>query len=133
MKATLLLVLACAACGAPALQTVRIENHTTRAIEELYVYPAGAANPGKSRGTLAPGATTQVAVKPGDIEVRARSAKIQIDQTTRDVPEASQELEIHGPAEVVLYDADSPPPGLNRPGVFGIAFVLRKPQPPPEP
>lgn len=133
MRPALLLVFACAACGAPALQTVRIENHTTRAIEELYVYPAGAASPGKSRGTLAPGASTQVAVKPGDIEVLAKSAKVQVDETTRDRPEANQELEVHGPVEVVLYDAGSPPPGLNRPGVFGIEFVVRKPQPPPEP
>lgn len=130
MRPILLFVLACAACGAPALQTVRIENHTTRPIEELYVYRAGAASPGKSRGTLAPGASTQVAVQPGNVEVLAKSAKIQVDETTRDRPEASQELEIHGPTEVMLYDAGSPPPGLDRPGVFGIEFVIRKPPPP---
>ena len=131
MKLALLAVVACAACGAPALQTLHIENRTTRPIEELYVYPAGAANHGSSRGTLAPGAATDVRVKPGNVEVLARSAKVQIDEHTRDRPEASLTIEVHQAADVVLYDQASPPPGLDRPGVFGIGFQLRKPDPAP--
>jgi len=40
------ILIALAACGAP-MQTVSIVNSTTRPIEELYVYPHGAADHGK--------------------------------------------------------------------------------------
>jgi hypothetical protein len=119
---------------APHLQAVQIVNHTDRQIDALYVYRAGAADHGKSRGTLAPGAATKVEVAPGAIEVLAVSAKLQIDEHTRDKPSASQSIELSGPVEVDLYDEGKEPAGLHRPGVFGIAFTLLKAKPPdPEP
>jgi len=126
----LVLVLAgLAACGAP-LQTVQIVNRTNRAIEEVYVYPSGAADHGRSRGQLQPNGATQVQVKPGFVEVLAVSAKLQVDEHTRDRPSASQGVEVHGPVQVVFYDEASKPAGLDRPGVFGVAFVIPKPKPP---
>jgi site-specific DNA recombinase len=55
------------------------------------------------------------------------SAKYQLDEHTRDRPEASQQLEIHGPAKVIFYDADSRPAEVARPDVFGVEFALPKP------
>lgn len=125
--APILLVAACG--GAPALQTVRIVNQSPRPIDELYVYPTGSPKHGSSHGPLAPGAATQVAVQPGGVEVLAISAKLQVDEHTRDRPTASQDIEIHGPAEVVFYDADHAPPEVKKPGVFGIEFVVPQPRP----
>ena len=112
------------ACGGAHMQTVQLLNKTDRQINELYVYPAGSTNHGSSRGQLAPNGSTQVSVKQGNIEVLAVSAKLQVDEHTRDQPTASGSLELTGPAQVVFYDADSQPPGLDRPGVFGIAFII---------
>jgi hypothetical protein len=131
---TLVLVLA-AACGASQLQTIKIVNTTPRTIAELYVYPNGSADHGKSRGSLAPSGSTQVQVKPGFVEVLAVSAKLQVDEHTRDQPSASQAVEVHGPVEVIFYDEDHKPPGLDRPGVFGASFLIPKPKqsaPPPD-
>jgi hypothetical protein len=134
VKGYLGFVLVLAACGGAAMQTVKIVNTTNRTIDELYVYPVGAANQGSSRGTLAPNASTEVQVRSGFVEVKAVSAKLQVDEHTRDRPTASQDLEIKGPVQVIFYDADHTPPGLDRPGVFGIAFVIpvaKKPEPDP--
>jgi hypothetical protein len=117
-----------AACAAP-LQSVTLVNQTGRALEQVFVYPAGATDHGVSRATLAPGASTTIQVKPGHVEVLGVSAKMKIDEHTRDKPTASQELELTGPSQVVFYDQDAPPAGLQRPGVFGIAFRLLKPKP----
>jgi hypothetical protein len=122
-----------AACGAPQVQTVKIINTTPRAIDELYVYPNGSADHGKSRGALAPNGSTQVQVKAGFVEVLAVSAKLQVDEHTRDRPSASQAVEVHGPVEIIFYDEEHRPPGLDRPGVFGAAFVIPKPKEPPPP
>jgi hypothetical protein len=128
----LLVIALLAGCGAP-LQNVQITNRTNRTIEQLYVYPQGAADHGASRATLAPNGSVQVQVKPGFVEVYAVSAKLQVDEHTRDRPSASQDIEIRGPAEVVFYDLDQKPTGLERPGVFGVAFTLPKPKPAPAP
>jgi hypothetical protein len=111
-------------------QTIQIVNRTSRAIEQVYVYPVGGAK-GASRGALAPNGSVSVQVKPGNVEVYALSAKLQVDEHTRDQPSASQDLEIKGPVEVILYDAGDKPAEVDRPGVFGIAFTLPKPAPPP--
>lgn len=118
-----------AACGGAAMQTVQIVNQTSRPIDELYVYPDGAADHGKSRGKLAPAASTQVQVKPGFIEVYAVSAKLQLDEHTRDKPSASQAVEVKGPVRVVFYDEGGKPAGLDQPGVFGVEFTIPKPKP----
>jgi len=132
VKILLALALALAACGGAHYQTMHIVNHTDRAIAAIYVYPTGTADHGTSRGELAPSASTQLQVKQGRMSVLALSAKLKLDEHTRDQPSASQDLEITGPVEIVFYDAGADkPPGLDRPGVFGIAFQLPKPAPPP--
>jgi hypothetical protein len=129
VKALAFVVLA--ACGGAQLQTIQIVNKSARPIDQLYVYPAGAADHGKSRGSVAPNGQTEVKVKPGNVEVLAVSSKLQVDEHTRDQPSASGELELHGPSQVIFYDEGSTPPGLERPGVFGFAFVIPKSKAPP--
>ena len=126
-----LFVVALAACGGAAqLQTVELVNHTSRQIEAVYVHTAGTPR-GASRGALAPNGVTHVQIQAGNVEVYAVSAKIQVDEHTRDVPEASQQLELRGPAKVVFYDGDDKPADLDTPGVYGIAFSIPKPKPAP--
>jgi hypothetical protein len=131
MRTWMLVLLA--ACGASQLQTVKIVNTTPRTIDELYVYPNGSADHGKSRGAIAPNGSTLVQVKAGFVEVLAVSAKLQVDEHTRDRPSASQAVEVHGPVEIFFYDEEHKPPGLDRPGVFGAAFVIPKPKQPASP
>ena len=126
------LVLACVTACAAKLQTVSLVNKTERPIEAIYIYPLGAADHGASRGSLAPSASTQVAVKPGHVEVLAVSAKVKIDEHTRDQPTATQGLELTGPIQVIFYDAAAKPPGVDRPGVIGVSFVFPAPKPAPE-
>lgn len=129
VKALAFLVLA--GCGGAPLQTVQIVNSSSRPIQELYVYPVGSANHGTSRGSVAPNGQTEVKVKQGNIEVMALSSKLQVDEHTRDQPSASGDVELKGPVKVIFYDDGAAPPGLDRPGVFGFAFVIPKGQPKP--
>ena len=117
MRILLILLAACA----PQLQSLELVNRTPRAIEAIYVYPPG-GNRGTSRAQLAPNAGTTIQVRGGRVEVYAVSAKYQLDEHTRDRPEASQELELHGPAKVIFYDQDDRPAEVSRPDVFGIEF-----------
>ncbi len=113
---------------------MQLVNRTDRQIEAVYVYPTGAADHGASRGALAPAGSAQVKVKAGRTSVLALSAKLKLDEHTRDQPSASQDLELTGPVEVIFYDAGDKPPGLERPGVFGVAFQIpHAPPPPPDP
>ena len=133
MKIHVAFALALAGCAGPSYQ-MQIVNHTGRKIEALYVYPTGAAEHGASRGTLAPAASTQVTVKQGRTSVLAVSAKLQVDEHTRDQPSASQDLELTGPVQIVFYDVGDKPPGLDKAGVFGVAFQIpHAPPPPPDP
>lgn len=112
-----------AACGAP-MQSIQIKNLTARPIEELYVYPQGAKERGASRGALQPNGETKLQVKQGFVEVYAISAKYQLDEHTRDRPSASQDVEVTAtPVQIIFYDAGHMPLGLDRPGVFGVAFT----------
>ncbi|HEY3805489.1 MAG TPA: hypothetical protein VGL61_22930 [Kofleriaceae bacterium] len=117
MRILLILLAACA----PQLQTLQLVNQTPRTIEAVYVYPPNGSR-GASRAQLAPNAQTSIQVRGGRVEVYAVSAKYQLDEHTRDRPEASQELELHGPAKVIFYDQDDRPAEVNRPDVFGIEF-----------
>ena len=128
------LSIALAACAGPSYQAMHLVNRTDRTIEAVYVYPTGAADHGASRGSLAPAAATDIRVRSGRTSVLAVSAKLKLDEHTRDQPSASQDLEITGPVQVVFYDNGAKPPGLEQPGVFGVAFQLPKaPAPPPDP
>jgi hypothetical protein len=120
-----------AACGGGASYQISIRNASARPIEELYVYPTGSAR-GTSRGQLAPNASTAVKMKSGHVSVTAISAKIQIDEHTRDKPTADQEVELTGPVELVFYDDGAAPPGIEKKGVIGVAFQIPKPTPHPD-
>jgi hypothetical protein len=60
---------------------------------------------------------------PGNVELYAVSAKIQVDEHTRDRPSASSTVELRGPLQVVFYDLGEKPAEVNRPGVIGVAFT----------
>jgi hypothetical protein len=126
------IVALCLAGCAPQLQTLEIVNQTPRVIEAVYVFAPG-ADRGASRGKLAPNERTSVQVKPGAVEVDGVSEKYQLDEHTRDKPEASQTLEIHGSAKVIFYDQGAAPPEVKRPGVFGAEFTIPAPRPGAEP
>ncbi|MCX5748197.1 MAG: hypothetical protein NT062_37540 [Proteobacteria bacterium] len=119
-----------AGCG-PQLQSIRLVNRTDRAIEELYIYPTGAANHGASRGTIAPNATTQLSIPRGRIEVLAVSAKVAIDPHVTERRTASSAIELGRPIEVVFYDEANRPAGLERADVIGVSFVPDKTAPAP--
>jgi hypothetical protein len=117
-------VLALAACS-PQLQTVQLVNKTARPIEQVFVYPIGSPDHGPSRMALAPNASQSLQLAPGNLEVMAVSAKITIDEHTRDRPMVTGGLELHGPMQVIFYDADAKPPEVDRPGVIGVPFKVR--------
>lgn len=121
------LALALGAC-APQLQTVELVNDTPRVIDAFYVYPSGAGNHGPSRGSLAPNASTTLHVKPGHVAVLAESAMVKLDETTRDKPTASSELELTRPLRVVFYDRGHAPAELSRQDVIGVEFILLQPR-----
>ncbi len=131
----LLLLAAVAGCGGASYQTIKIVNQTDRDIPEIYVYKMGAKDHGKSVGSLQPGAASQVKVQAGNVEVLAYSAKMQIDDHTRDRPEASQDVELDRPIELIFFDSGSPPAAAaGNPNVIGVEFrvPVGKPSPPPE-
>jgi hypothetical protein len=130
MKLALVLTLL-VACGGGALQTISISNQTPRTIKELYVYPVG-SNKGKSRGSLAPSASTTVQMPKGNVEVQGVSELIIIDEHTRDTPTASQALELVGPLKVIFFDGTTKPAALDSPGVIGISFILSEKKPAPD-
>ncbi|MGE0546073.1 MAG: hypothetical protein AB7O24_30370 [Kofleriaceae bacterium] len=116
------------ACAGPAAQTVQFTNKTPRTIEQFFVFPPGATR-GASRGTLAPGASTALKLKNGVHEIYAVSARIVHDDNTRETPEASMTIELSGPLDIVFYDSNAVPPGIDGANTRGIKFVMR---PPPE-
>lgn len=127
-----LVALATAACG-PTYQTVQLINRTDRAIEQVYIYPAGSTDKGTSRATLAPNASAQVQVAQGNVEVYAVSAKVRVDETTSDTRTASQMLELKGPLEVVFHDSTQTPSGINKPGTRAVVFRVDAPPAKPDP
>lgn len=121
------LALALPAC-APHLQTLELVNQTSRVIDHLYVFPSGATDHGPSRGTLAPNASKTLRLKPGAVSVVAESAMVKLDETTRDKPTASTDVELTRPLHVVFYDKGHAPAELSRPDVIGVEFILLKPR-----
>src|SRR5262245_12484945 len=130
MKVLLLALVALAACGGAPMHTIQIVNRTNRPIEELYVYTTGGQR-GTSRGTVAPNASTSISVKEGHVSVTAVSAKLQVDEHTRDKPTATQELELTSATELIFHDEGESVPGLNRQGTIGVSFIVPHPSPPP--
>ena len=122
----LALTLALVACGSHPVHTVSLVNRTDRVIEEVYIFPTGAADHGASRARLAPNASTDVSVRAGNIDVLAISAKIQIDDHTRERRTATQSLELRGPMQLVFHDSNQTPAGLDRPNTLGVMFRVQK-------
>lgn len=120
-----------AGCGA-TYQEVQITNKTPRAIEELYIFPTGAANHGASRGAVAPEQTIKVKVKQGNVDVLAVSAKIKVDAHQSETRTASQTLELEHPVSLVFHDSTQSVPGLDRPDTIGVVFQVT-PEPAPAP
>lgn len=142
MKGAILAALLGACGGGAVMTTVKLTNGSPRPIEQLYVYPLGAADHGQSKGTLAPSASTTVQIKAGNIEVEAVSALIVVDAHTRDRRTASTAVELKGPTEVVFFDSDAKP--ALPAAAIGVPFEARKgpnnpaptptsPQPPTDP
>ena len=126
IAALLAIIAMLTACGGAAMQTISLQNSTERTIKELYVYPVGAKDHGKSRGSLAPNTGTQVTMPAGNVEVYAVSELVKIDDHHRDVPTATQALELKGPLRVVFFDNDNRPAEVAKPGVVGVTFVVAK-------
>lgn len=121
----MLRVLACialAACGSRPVHTVSLVNRTDRVIEEVYIFPAGSAQHGANRGALAPNASADVRVTAGNVDVLAISAKVQIDDHTRERRTATQTIDLHGPLLLVFHDSNHTPAGVDRPNTIGVVF-----------
>jgi hypothetical protein len=125
-------VVALAACSA-SYQPVKLVNRSPRVIEEIYVFPSGAANHGASRAKLLPGGSATVSVKSGNVDVLAVAAKERIDDTQSETKTATQTLELRGPLELVFHDSDQTPPDLTRKGTVGLTFRASTPPPAPPP
>ena len=114
------------ACGGTQVHTVTLVNKTDRVIEEVFIYPTGSQQQGASRARLEPDGSTQVPIAAGNIDVRAVSAKIQIDATTRDRPTATLTVQLRGPMQLVFHDSTQQPPGLDNPDTLGVVFRAPK-------
>ncbi|MGE0871124.1 MAG: hypothetical protein AB7P03_21345 [Kofleriaceae bacterium] len=117
------------ACAGPRVQTVQFVNKTPRTIEQFFVFPPGAAR-GASRGKLAPNGQTTLKLKDGVHEIYAVSARIVHDDNTRETPEASMTIELRGPLDIVFYDSNAVPSGIDGPNTRAIKFVMRPPSEP---
>ena len=116
MRSLILVLLV--ACSSTKAHTIKMTNRTPRMIEQIFVYPVGAKNPGASRGKLAPNATTAIDVKEGNVEVRAVAAEEQLENNQRERKEATQILELRSPTELVFHDSTQSAP----PGSIGVVF-----------
>ena len=107
------------ACSSASHQ-VKLVNRSPRAITAIYVYPVGASNHGASRGSLATGATLDLNVKEGNVEVLAVGAEEQLENNQRETKQASQVLELRSPTELIFHDSTTPI--VERPGTIGVVF-----------
>lgn len=107
-------------CGGASLVSVKLTNGTDRPIDQVFVYPLGAANHGVSRGVLAPHASMMLQVPGGNIEVQAVSATINVDDHTRERRQATTGVELKALSEVVFYDEGQKP--QIPPKAIGVQF-----------
>ncbi|MGE0404309.1 MAG: hypothetical protein AB7T06_46800 [Kofleriaceae bacterium] len=115
-----------AACGGAAMQTVQLVNKTPRTIEQVFIFPPGKDH-GASKAKLAPNASTTLQLPAGNHEIYAISEKIIHDDNTRETPEASLTIELRSALELVFYDSNAVPPGIDKPNTRGITFMIRPP------
>lgn len=115
---------------------IQLVNQTSRAIEEIYIYPRGATNRGSSWTSIAPGATTTVKLQEGMFELVARSAKRRIDNRWVETPESSTLMELREdlastPRKLIFHDEGTDPMGVDQRGTLGVKFMIGKPAPAP--
>lgn len=133
-EAPFIFVLTIAACGGPATHQVTLVNKTPRTIAEVYVFPAGAANHGASRGTLAPNATLAIKVRGGNVEVMAVSEKVRVNMTESETKRASSTIQLVRPVQLIFHDSDQPAPPFESKDQIGVTFrITKEPEPAPEP
>lgn len=122
-----------AACGGGATHQVTLVNQTPRTIAEVYLFPAGAANHGASRGSLAPNATLVLKIKGGNIEILAVAEKEKVNQTESETKQASSTIQLVKPVQLIFHDSDQPAPAFANKDQIGVTFRVSKPAPAPEP
>ncbi len=127
----IVLALMISGCGGASLVSVKLTNGTERAIDQVFVYPLGAADHGASRGALAPHASMMLQVPGGNIEVQAISAVIDVDAHTHERRQATTGVELKALSEVVFYDEGQKP--VIPPKAIGVQFqhFVAGPQAPP--
>jgi hypothetical protein len=134
MWKTLVLVLLLAACGGKTgvykddysgSLTLTLVNMSPRTIEEVFIYPIGSQAQGSSwTEAIPPGATRSVKIRSGNFELVAVSAKRNIDQHTRERPQATTSLELKSDQKLVFHDAGDNPAGLDAKGTLGVTFQI---------
>jgi len=121
------------ACGGGGMANVQLVNNTPRTIESVFVNAPGQPHGTPATSKLAPNETRTLKLKLGNYEIYAVSEKIVHEDKTRETPEASLTIELHGGLEIVFYDSSAPPPpGVEGGGKRGVVFNI-KPPPAPAP
>jgi len=108
------------ACSSAASHSVKLTNRTPRAIEAIYVYPAGSSNHGASKGKLAPNAAMSIKIKEGNVDVLAVAAEEQLENGQRERKQATQTLELRSALELIFHDSTTTI--LEQPGTIGVVF-----------
>jgi hypothetical protein len=84
------------------MHNVQLVNKSPRKIAEVYVFSPGSQSHGASRGSLEPGASMNVKLKKGNHEILAVSEKIYLNDTTRDVYQASSTIQLVRPLLLIV-------------------------------
>ncbi len=105
--------------------TLTLVNSSPRLIESVFIHPVTKPERGSSwTGPIAPGASTTVKIAEGHFELIAVSQKRNIDQHTRELPEAMTMLEIRSDQKLVFHDDGQAVGGLDAPGTLGVTFMI---------
>jgi len=108
--------------------TLTLVNASPRTIESVFIHPVTKPERGTSwTAPIAPGQSTTVKIAEGHFELIAISQKRQIDEHTREVPEAMTMLELRGDQRLVFHDDGQTVPGLDAKGTLGVTFMLGSP------
>lgn len=109
--------------------TLTLVNASPRTIESVFIHPTTKPERGTSwTAPIPPGQSTAVKIREGHFELIAISQKRQIDERTREVPEAMTMLEVRGDQKLVFHDAGQVVGGLDAPGTLGVTFMISGPE-----
>ena len=110
--------------------TLTLVNASPRTIESVFIHPVTKPERGTSwTSPIPPGQSTTVKIGEGHFELIAVSQKRQIDERTRETPEAMTMLEIRSDQKLVFHDAGQTVGGLDAPGTLGVTFMVSAPEP----